>query len=162
MTNKSSRATDVAAAPIEHDTPTNSVRFAMVVLYVRDLQRSIDFYRLLGLDITDPHPERPVAAWKENGALRMIITTAPVAQRFDPNWIRPAAGGYQQVVEFFVDSDEAVDAAWKRLTSAGHKGISAPEHLLEPYATMIEDPDGNVVLITSEPAEKAPEESVAP
>ncbi len=124
----------------------------MVVLYVRDLQRSIEFYRLLGLDISDPHPERPVAAWKDGDQLRMIITTDPVAQRFDANWVRPDRGGYQQVVEFFVDDDAAVDDIWTRLTDAGHVGISAPGYLLEPYATMVEDPDGNAVLITNEPA----------
>lgn len=123
----------------------------MVVLYVRDLQRSIEFYRLLGLDIPDPNPDRPVAAWQDGDAVRMIITTDPVAQRFDPHWVRPEPGGYQQVVEFFVDDDNTVDAIWKRLTSAGHKGTSAPGHLLDPYATMIEDPDGNVVLVTNEP-----------
>ncbi|MFJ8157368.1 VOC family protein [Streptomyces sp. NPDC094468] len=152
MTNESPSAAEAVSTTREPDAPRDSVRFAMVVLYVRDLHRSIDFYRLLGLDITDPHPDRPVAAWKENGAVRMIITTPPVAQRFDPHWTRPTPGGYQQVVEFFVDSDEAVDAAWRRLTAAGHKGTSAPGHLLEPYATMIEDPDGNVVLITNEPS----------
>ncbi|MFQ3556008.1 VOC family protein [Streptomyces gramineus] len=161
MTNESSSAAEAVSETGEHDAPRDSVRFAMVVLYVRDLHRSIDFYRLLGLPIADPHPDRPVATWKENGAVRMIITTSPVAQHFDPDWVRPAAGGYQQVVEFFVDSDEAVDAAWKRLTSAGHKGTRAPGHLLEPYATMIEDPDGNVVLITSEPTDRSPAPTAA-
>ncbi|MFE2889359.1 VOC family protein [Streptomyces sp. NPDC059272] len=161
MTNESTSAAEAATEPIEHDTPSNSVRFAMVVLYAHDLQRSINFYRLLGLDIADPHPERPVAAWRENGALRMIITTAPVAQRFDPNWARPEPGGYQQVIEFFVNDDEAVDATWERLTSAGHKSTRAPGHLLDAYATMIEDPDGNVVLITNEPTERAPEPTTA-
>jgi predicted lactoylglutathione lyase len=150
----------------EQDTTPSRPRFAMVVLYVRDLQASIAFYRLLGLDVPDPEPERPVAAYTEGGATRMIITTDPVAQRFDPTWVRPARGGYQQVVEFFVDGDPAVDAAWERLTSAGYKGTTAPGHLLGPYATMVEDPDGNVVLITSEPTadtgETAPPKQQAP
>lgn len=117
----------------------------MVVVYARDLQRSIDFYRLVGLDVSDPHPERPVAAWKEGDAIRLIITTDPVAQRFDANWVRPERGGYQQVVEFFVENDAAVDAAWQRLTAAGYKGTSSPGYLLKPYATMVEDPDGNAL-----------------
>ncbi|OQQ13157.1 hypothetical protein B0675_36605 [Streptomyces sp. M41(2017)] len=129
------------------------MRFGMVVLYVRDLHASIAFYRLLGLNMPDPDPERPVAAYMEGGATRMIITTDLVAQRFDPGWIRPERSGYQQVVEFFVDSDSAVDAAWEQLTAAGYKGTTAPGHLLGPYATMVEDPDNNVVLITNEPAD---------
>ncbi|HOV99860.1 MAG TPA: VOC family protein [Rhodoglobus sp.] len=136
---------------IEHDNTPNTVRFGMVVVYARDLQASIDFYRLVGLDVSDPHPDRPVAAWNEGADTRLIITTDPVATRFDQNWARPQRGGYQQVVEFFVDDDAAVDAAWERLTAAGYNGTSAPGHLLKPYATMVEDPDGNVVLITHEP-----------
>ena len=59
----------------EQDTTPSRPRFAMVVLYARDLQASIAFYRLLGLDVPDPDPERPVAAYTEGGATRMIITT---------------------------------------------------------------------------------------
>jgi predicted lactoylglutathione lyase len=150
MTNESPTAAETAPQTIEHDNTPSGVSFGMVVIYARDLQRSIDFYRLIGLDVSDPHPERPVAAWKEGDDIRLIITTDPVAQRFDSNWTRPERGGYQQVVEFFVESDAAVDATWQRLTSAGYKGTSAPGYLMKPYATMVEDPDGNVVLITHE------------
>ncbi|MBM9503072.1 VOC family protein [Actinacidiphila acididurans] len=153
MTNES--AAEPTSDFIEHHTTPSQARFGMVVLYVRDLQRSIEFYRLLGLDVSDPDSERPVAAYKEGDATRMIITTDPIAQRFDSGWARPGRGGYQQVVEFFVDDDAAVDAAWERLTSAGHKGTTAPGHPIGPYATMVEDPDGNVVLITNEPTADA-------
>lgn len=135
----------------DHDTTPATARFGMVVLYVQDLERSIAFYRLLGLDVSDPHPERPVAFYTEGGTTMMIITTDLVAQRFDSNWVRPSKAGYQQVVEFFVNGDAAVDAAWQRLTAAGHLGTTAPGHLIGPYAAMVQDPDGNVVLITNEP-----------
>lgn len=127
----------------------------MLVLYVRDLQQSIQFYRLLGLDVSDPLADRPVALHKTGDTVTMIITTDAVARCLDPAWVRPDRGGYQQVVEFFVDDDAAVDAAWNRLTSAGYQGITAPGHLIGPYATMVQDPDGNVVLITNEPAANA-------
>ncbi|SNT40485.1 VOC family protein [Rhodococcoides kyotonense] len=136
---------------LEHSATSGRPRFGMVVLYVGDLQRSIEFYRLLGIDVSDAHPERPVAFYKEGDETRLILTTAPIAQRFDPEWVRPAPSGYQQVVEFFVDTDAAVDATWERLTAAGHTGITAPANLLGPYATVVKDPDGNAVLITNEP-----------
>lgn len=153
MTNES--ALTGAPNSIEQDTAPGRVRFGMVVIYARDLQRAIEFYRLVGIDVSDPRPERPVAAYTEDGSTRVVITTDPVAQRFDSGWVRPDRGGYQHVVEFFVDDDAAVDAAWERLTAAGYKGITTPGHPLKPYATMVEDPDGNVVLITHEPAEDA-------
>jgi predicted lactoylglutathione lyase len=135
------------------------VQFGMIVLYARDLHKSIDFYRLLGLDVPDPLPERPVSVYKMDNGVTMIITVDDVARRFDSAWTRPA-GGYQQVMEFFVDSDADVDTVWTKLTSAGHPGRTAPGHLIGPYATMVEDPDGNVVLITHEPA--APADAPAP
>ncbi|MGC4940653.1 VOC family protein [Kribbella sp. DT2] len=130
------------------------IQLGMIVLYARDLQKSIEFYRLLGLDVPDPHPQRPVSINKLDNGVTMIITVDEVALRFDSQWTRPE-GGYQQVVEFFVDDDAAVDAVWNTLTSAGYSGRTAPGRLLGPYATMIEDPDGNVVLITNEPRTNA-------
>jgi predicted lactoylglutathione lyase len=75
----------------------------MIALEVRDLQRSIEFYRLLFL-------------------------------------------------EFFVGDDAAVDAEWEKLTSAGYSGRRAPAKTVGPYAAMVDDPDGNVVLISSDAA----------
>src|SRR5689334_22724266 len=120
------------------------IRFGMIVLYARDLQKSIEFYRLLGLDVPDPHPERPVSIHRMDNGVTLIITVDDVARRFDAAWTRNERGGYQQVVEFFVDDDAAVDAVWHKLTSAGYTGRTAPGHLLGPYATLVEDPDGNV------------------
>ena len=125
------------------------IRLGMIVLYARDLQKSIEFYRLLGLDVPDPHPERPVSIYKMDNGITMIITVDDIALRFDSAWTRPDRG-YQQFMEFFVDDNAAVDAVWDKLTSAGYRGRTPPAHLNGPYATMVEDPDGNVVLITNE------------
>jgi catechol 2,3-dioxygenase-like lactoylglutathione lyase family enzyme len=128
-----------------------TIRFGMIVLYVRDLHKSIAFYRLLGLDLADPHPDRPVAQADLGGGVSLLLTTAAIATRVDAAWSRPDVG-YQQVVEFFVDDDAAVDEVWRRMTSAGYRGLTAPGHLLKPYATVLEDPDGNAVMLTHEPA----------
>jgi predicted lactoylglutathione lyase len=151
MTNESPAVPEAASSLIEHDAAPGHVRFGMMVLYVRDLQRSIEFYRLLGLDVPNPHPEHPVAAYEMANGITLIIATDAIARRFDPGFVRPDSG-YQQVMEFFVDDDAHVDAVWNRLTSAGYNGRTAPGNLIGPYATMVEDPDRNVVLITSEPA----------
>jgi predicted lactoylglutathione lyase len=126
-----------------------NIRFGMMVIYARDLQRSIEFYRLLGLDVPDPVPDRPVSIHRMDNGVTMIFTTDVLAQRFDPDWLRPDRG-YQQVMEFLVDDDAAVDAVWTRLTSAGYHGRTAPGPIVGPYATMVDDPDGNVVLISND------------
>jgi predicted lactoylglutathione lyase len=127
------------------------LQFGMIVLYARDLSKSIEFYRLLGLDVPDPLPDRPVSIYRMDNGVTMILTVDDLALRFDAAWTRPE-GGYQQVMEFFVDSDADVDAVWAKLNAAGYPGRTAPGRLIGPYATMVEDPDGNVVLITHEPA----------
>jgi hypothetical protein len=76
------------------------IQFAMVVFEVRDLQRTIAFHRLLGLDVPDPEPDRPVAPY--------------------------------------------------RIRSQGAGKTTGP------YAAMVDDPDGNVVLISSDVAAIAP------
>lgn len=131
-----------------------SIRFGMMVIYARDLQRSIGFYRLLGLDVPDPLPGRPVSIYRMGNGVTIIFVTDELAQRFDTGWTRPDHG-YQQVMEFLVDDDASVDAVWTRLTSAGHHGRTAPGRIIGPYATMVDDPDGNVVLISNDPATNA-------
>jgi predicted lactoylglutathione lyase len=127
-----------------------AITLGMVVLYVRDLTRSIAFYRQLGLDVPDPHPDRPVSACRLAGGVTLILTTGEVATRFDPGWTPPEGGGYRQVLEFVVAEAAEVDALWQRLTSAGHPGRTAPAPVNGPYAAMVDDPDGNVVLITND------------
>lgn len=130
-----------------------AIRFGMNVIYVRDLQRSIDFYRALGLDIPDAQPDRPVSVYKADG-FTMIITTKELASTFDSSWSFPEQG-YQQVMEFLVDDDASIDELWARMTAAGYTGRTAPGNLIGPYATLIEDPDGNVVLISNDPVTNA-------
>jgi predicted lactoylglutathione lyase len=122
----------------------------MVGLDVRDLRRSIEFYRLLGLDSPDPLPDRPVSLYRMDSGVALVLAEGFAAGN-DPSWVRPERG-YQQFLEFFVGDDATVDAEWDKLTSAGHHGRMAPRRTTGPYAAMIDDPDGNVILISSDPA----------
>ncbi len=42
-----------------------------------------------------------------------------------------------------------MDAKYAELTGLGYHGRMAPAQTSGPYAAMVDDPDGNVVLITS-------------
>jgi predicted lactoylglutathione lyase len=127
------------------------MQLGMIGLEVRDLQRSIEFYRLLGLAVPDPFPDRPVSVYRMDGGVSLVLAEG-FAAAVDPGWARPEGGGYQIFMEFFVGDDAAVDAEWEKLTSAGYHGRRAPSKTVGPYAAMIDDPDGNVVLISSDPA----------
>jgi catechol 2,3-dioxygenase-like lactoylglutathione lyase family enzyme len=79
------------------------IQFGMMVLYARDLKKSIEFYRALGLEIPDPMPDRPVAIYRMRSGVTLIFTTDEVAVRYDRGWARPERRGYQHVMEFVVE-----------------------------------------------------------
>ncbi len=140
---------------------TNKMQLGMVGLDVRDLRRSIEFYRLFGLDIPEPNPDRPVALYRMDSGVSLVLAEG-FAAAVDPGWVRPK-GDYQSVLEFFVGDDAAVDAEWEKLTSAGDHGRMSPAETTGPYAATVDDPDGNVVLISfdaaADPAAAASEAS---
>ena len=126
------------------------MQLGMIGLDVRDIGRSIEFYRLLGVPMPDPSPDRPVSIHRMDSGVSLVLAEG-FAAAVDPGWARPEAG-YQSVLEFFVGDDAAVDAEWEKLTAAGYHGRTAPAKTVGPYAAMIDDPDGNVVLISSDAA----------
>jgi predicted lactoylglutathione lyase len=125
------------------------LQLGMVVLDVEDVERSIAFYRLLGLDVPDRRQGAPVTLHKMPSGITLVLAEG-FASANDPGWVRHQ--GYQQALEFFVGSDQEVDAMWERLTTAGHHGRMAPRRTTGPYAAMVDDPDGNVLLLSSDEA----------
>jgi predicted lactoylglutathione lyase len=134
----------------EVDSRNVEIQLAMVVLEVRDLDASIAFYRLLGLDVPDPVGVRPITVHRMGSGVSLLLTTS-FATRYDPEFERPTRG-YQQLLEFYVGEDAKVQAVWATLTGAGYRGRMPPTKTARPFAAMIEDPDGNVVLVTSDEA----------
>jgi predicted lactoylglutathione lyase len=122
----------------------------MVVLEVNDMGRSIEFYRRLGLELPDAAPERPFMVHRMPSGVSLLFTSG-FASRYDPSWVRPGPG-YQQMLEFYVGDDESVDQKWAELTGAGYHGRMSPVQTVGPYAAMVDDPDGNVILLTSDVA----------
>jgi len=126
------------------------IQLSMLILEVRDLTTSVAFYRDLGLELPDPEPGRPVVIHRMGSGVSLVLTTS-FAAAYDPTWTRPA-GGYQQLLEFYVGDNAVVDQRWADLVAAGHFGRMAPTQTFGPYAAMVDDPDGNVVLLTSDQA----------
>jgi catechol 2,3-dioxygenase-like lactoylglutathione lyase family enzyme len=126
------------------------IQLAMVVLEVRDLDASIEFYRRLGLDVPDPVGGRPVTVHRMGSGVSLLLTTA-FASRYDPTFERPASG-YQQLLEFYVGEDVKVRDMWAALTGFGYHGRMPPTKTAGPFAAMVDDPDRNVVLLTSDEA----------
>ena len=63
--------------------------------------------------------------------------------------MEPPEGGSRVMLEFFLDDEAAVDAIYEELVGFGYTGPMAPEQTVGPYAAMVEDPDGNIVLLSA-------------
>ena len=56
--------------------------------------------------------------------------------------------GYQVMLEFFLKDNEAADSKYGELTRHyGYRGCREPVQTFGPYAALVDDPDGNVVLL---------------
>lgn len=122
-------------------------RFTMVVLLIEDLPRSLAFYRRLGVEFPGDADERTDIQVPIGDDHQLVLTTTFV--RNDPDR-QPPNGGSRIVLGFFVDSNAAVDAKFFELTEAGYRGRREPFLTsFGAYMCMVDDPDGNTVLVTA-------------
>jgi Glyoxalase/Bleomycin resistance protein/Dioxygenase superfamily len=124
------------------------IQFSMLGVLVRDMPSALRFYRLLGLDIPDNEDAKPFVLHRMGSGVSIFFDTV-FATRYDPEYAHPA-NGYASLFEFYLGEDADVDAKYAELTAAGYHGRMAPGQTFGPYAAMVDDPDGNVVLLTSD------------
>ena len=107
---------------------------------VADLRRSMQFYRLLGLDLPVDPAEGHVSVTMANGT-RLMFDTEEVVRSFLPGWTR--SNGNQLSLAFECASPAEVDAVYARVVAAGFEGEKAPWDAFwgQRYA-LLGDPDG--------------------
>jgi len=126
---------------------TDGPVFDQFNLVVGDVEASVAFYRLLGVDIADTLPE-----WQAHhrsaagqGAFDFDIDSTTFAHEWDTGW-----NGGMGVLGFRVASREAVDEIYARLTEAGYRGQQEPwDAFWGARYAIVEDPDGNAVGLMS-------------
>ena len=126
-----------------------SIQLAMVGVVVSDMARSLEFYRRLGL----PIPE------EENGK-RFVMHRMPSGVTIffdevffpgaDPDRVPSPRGAYNIALEFYLETRDAVDATTAELAGYGYTVRKPPWKSAGPYASIVEDPDGNALLLTAE------------
>jgi catechol 2,3-dioxygenase-like lactoylglutathione lyase family enzyme len=126
------------------------MNLSQVNLVVRDMPRSLAFYRRLGLTIdegSDPAWARHHASCRTTDGVRLEFDSQAFAQQW--GW-QGSPGGSMAVLFFDVPTREDVDRVFAELTQAGARVHKAPEDAFwgQRYA-MVEDPDGNVVGVMS-------------
>jgi catechol 2,3-dioxygenase-like lactoylglutathione lyase family enzyme len=122
-------------------------RLDVIGVIVADLDKSIAFYRRLGLSFPEPadpeghgHVEVPL-----DGGIRFTLDTVATIREFDPGWT-PPSGGHRMAVAFLCDSSRDVNRLFRELVESGARPHKEPWDAFwgQRYA-QVHDPDGNVV-----------------
>src|SRR5436305_1233177 len=104
------------------------------------MERSIRFYRLIGLDVPETPDEGHVDTFLPNG-VRLMLDSEEVVLSFRPDWTR--ATGNQLSLAFECSSPAEVDEVYARVVAAGFQGEKEPWDAFwgQRYGQLA-DPDG--------------------
>lgn len=120
----------------------------MVGVIVEDMPRAVEFYRRLGVAIPDGAESLEHVEVAMSG-LTFFLSTKSANAKWDPARA-PAAGGYRIVLEFYLEGRKALDAKYEELTGYGYDGHCAPYDVTpELRFAMVDDPDGNTILLSA-------------
>jgi uncharacterized glyoxalase superfamily protein PhnB len=112
---------------------------------VADMAAALAFYRQLGLDISaeaDTQPHTDVAL---PGGVRLMFDTYETIRAFNPDFNPPGKSGHFSLAFRCADPAD-VDATYRRMVEAGHRGEREPWNAFwgQRYAILL-DADGNHV-----------------
>jgi uncharacterized glyoxalase superfamily protein PhnB len=109
-------------------------------LAVSDLERSMQFYRLLGADFPDGPAQGHVEATMANGT-RLMLDEEDLIRSFLPEWTR--TNGNQVSLAFECATPSEVDEVYASVVAAGFEGEKEPWDAFwgQRYA-LLGDPDG--------------------
>ena len=140
--------------------------FDQLNIVCSEVDKSVAFYRRLGVDIPEPMIWRTesgahhVSAGRwSSGAIGLDLDSTAFAQIWNAAWANHMDLKGRVVVGFRVSSHDEVDAVFEDMTRAGYRGLHEPQDMFwgARYA-IIEDPDGIAVGVMSpiSPDRKSP------
>ena len=130
---------------------------AEVVLMVRDVDRSVEFYRdVLGLTVISPDLHGPVflqIGERSSGVPQQIVLIPRPAGAPD----LPTERAFRSVHHIGLEvEEESFEREWKRLQKLGFEVRTGVHPFLSVEAIYVDDPDGNEVeLVAARPDRKA-------
>ncbi len=118
-------------------------RFEYMGMIAKDLASTLNFYRLLGMEIAEGAEKEDHVEAKLPG-FRVAWETEALIRKLDPEWKPPV--GQRIGIGFLCDNPTEVDALFKNVTDAGYEGYKEPWDAFwgQRYA-VVTDPDGNHV-----------------
>jgi predicted lactoylglutathione lyase len=128
----------------------------MLGLIVQDMGKSLEFYRRLGLAIPEGSEEKTHVEIKMGSGLTFFLDSKP--SRWDPRFVMKndpepleVSDTYRSILEFYLKTRDAVNAKYTELTGFGYRSHRSPyATTFGMYFAMINDPDGNIVLLSGD------------
>ncbi|MDQ1367582.1 MAG: hypothetical protein QOF20_1151 [Acidimicrobiaceae bacterium] len=114
-------------------------------LVAREIDASVAFYRLLGLEI-DAQPRADHVEIAPSNGVSIELDSVDSVGHWDSGWSGSDDGRGGVVLGFALSSSDDVDARYAALTAAGYRAQQAPYDAFwgARYA-IVEDPDGNAI-----------------
>ena len=112
---------------------------AAIGIVTEDMNESVRFYRLLGLQVPDPTGDHLDVTLP--GGIAVMWDTLELIKQLDPDWSEPA--GHRMGLAFQCSSPGDVDATHARVVAAGFRSKKEPWDAFwgQRYA-QVQDPDG--------------------
>ena len=121
----------------------------MIGVIVEDMPRALEFYRRLGVDVPEGSEDKPHVEVKMSG-LTFFLSTKRHNARWDPARAEVTGTGYRMILEFYLKEKALVDAKYAEMIGYGYESHVAPFDVSPTlYFAMINDPDGNTVLLSA-------------
>jgi len=116
-----------------------------VGITVKDLGKSLSFYRIVGLPIPEGQDNEPHVEFRSESGYSIGFIPETKMLQTDPTWKAPV-GNNRISLQFFCSSPAEVDETYKKLIAAGHQSFQEPWDAFwgERFAQVL-DPDGNNV-----------------
>lgn len=113
-------------------------------IVAKNLEESVKFYRLLGLNFSDIQPGEDHIEAQTSSGLRIMLDSEQLMKNLKPGWVKPV--GQAMTLAFLCDSPKQVDEIYKTIIASGFKGGKEPWDAFwgQRYASVV-DPDGNSV-----------------
>jgi catechol 2,3-dioxygenase-like lactoylglutathione lyase family enzyme len=128
-----------------------TVQLAMVGVIVSDMPRALAFYRRLGLPIPEDADAKPFVMHRMPSGVTIFFDSV-FFPGSDPARVVAPRNAYNIALEFYLGTRDAVDATTADLADHGAIVRRPPWKTDSPYASIVEDPDGNAILLTAEDA----------
>ena len=121
----------------------------MIGVIVEDMPRALEFYRRLGVAVPDGSEDKPHVEVKMSG-LTFFLSTKRHNARWDPARTEVSGTGYRMILEFYLEKRELVDTKYAEMVGYGYESHVAPFEVSPTlYFAMINDPDGNTILLSA-------------